>query len=239
MRTMRTRSTEPMNARELPAYSIAEAAHYLRMPTATLRSWVLGRFYPTGRERRFFRPIIELPNRERPQLSFVNLVEAHVLDAIRRDHEVALKHVRTALAFLAKQQLRSRHPLAEQDFVTDGLHLFIEEYGRLINISRDGQLAMRAVVDAYLERIERDVKGLPIRLFPFTRRRTLDEPRAVVIDPTVSFGRPVLIGTGIPTAVIAERYKAGDSMDDLAADYGRTRLEIEEAVRCELQVEAA
>jgi uncharacterized protein (DUF433 family) len=98
---------------------------------------------------------------------------------------------------------------------------------------------MRAVIDAYLERIERDAKGLPVRLFPFTRRRALDEPRAAVIDPTVSFGRPVLIGTGIPTAVIAGRYKAGDSMDDLATDYGRTRLEIEEAVRCELQGEAA
>jgi uncharacterized protein (DUF433 family) len=236
---MRTRPPEPMNTRELPAYSIAEAAHYLRMPTATLRSWVLGRYYPAGHEQRFFRPVIELPDRGRPRLSFVNLVEAHVLDAIRRDHEVALKHVRTALAFLAKHKQRSRHPLAEQDFVTDKVHLFIEEYGRLINISRDGQLAMRSVVDAYLERIERDAKGLPIRLFPFTRRRTLDEPRAVVIDPTISFGRPVLIGTGIPTAVIAERYKAGDSMDALAADYGRTRLEIEEAVRCELQVEAA
>jgi uncharacterized protein (DUF433 family) len=236
---MRRRSHEPTNVRELPAYSIAEAAHYLRMPTATLRSWVLGRYYPTGQGQKFFPPILEIPDRRRPRLSFINLVEAHVLDAIRRDHEVALKHVRTALAFLAKQQPHSRHPLAEQDFVTDRVHLFIERYGQLINISRDGQLAMRAVLDAYLERIERDAKGLPVRLFPFTRRRTLDEPRAVVIDPTVSFGRPVLIGTGIPTAVIAERYKAGDSMDDLAADYGRTRLEIEEAVRCELQVEAA
>jgi uncharacterized protein (DUF433 family) len=236
---MPSRSSGLVKARELPAYSIAEAAHYLRMPTATLRSWVLGRFYPADRGPRFFHPVIELPDRHRPRLSFVNLVEAHVLDAIRRDHEVALKHVRAALIFLTKQQPQSRHPLAEEDFETDGVHLFIERYGQLINISRDGQLAMREVIKAYLERIERDAKGLPIRLFPFTRRRALDEPRAVVIDPTVQYGRPVLIGTGIPTAVIAERYKAGDSMDDLATDYGRTRLEIEEAVRCELQVEAA
>ncbi len=239
MRPVREGVPQVVRARELPAYSIAEAAHYLRMPTATLRSWVLGRYYPIDNGRRFFRPVIELPDRKRPQLSFVNLVEAHVLDAIRRDHEVALKHVRTALSFLARQSPQSKHPLAEQDFVTDGVYLFIDRYGELINISRNGQLAMREVVKAYLERIERDEKGLPTRLFPFTRRRTLDEPRAVVIDPSVSFGRPVLAGTGIPTAVIAERYKAGDSMDDLATDYGRTRLEIEEAVRCELQLEAA
>jgi len=52
-----------------------------------------------------------------------------------------------------------------------------------------------------------------------------------IIDPYVYFGRPVLVGTGIPTAVIADRYKAGDSVDDLANDYGRQWLEIEEATR--------
>ena len=61
----------------------------------------------------------------------------------------------------------------------------------------------------------------------------------MVIDPHVSFGRPVLVGTGIPTAVIAERYKAGESIDELAGDYGRGPSEIEEAIRCELWLEAA
>jgi uncharacterized protein (DUF433 family) len=76
------------------------------------------------------------------------------------------------------------------------------------------------------------------RLFPFTRKRQPDEPKAVVIDPYVSFGRPVLAGTGIATAVVAERYKAGESIADLAEDYGRQALEIEEAIRCELSVQA-
>jgi uncharacterized protein (DUF433 family) len=61
----------------------------------------------------------------------------------------------------------------------------------------------------------------------------------VVIDPRISFGRPVLAGSGIPTAVIADRYKAGESVDELADDYGRKRLEIEEAIRCELAERAA
>ncbi|MFQ5925967.1 MAG: DUF433 domain-containing protein [Terriglobia bacterium] len=92
---------------------------------------------------------------------------------------------------------------------------------------------------AHLRRIERDPAGFAVRLFPFTRKRELEEPKVVVIDPYVSFGRPVLVGTGIATAVIAERYKAGESIDDLTDDYGRQRLEIEEAIRCELQLEAA
>jgi uncharacterized protein (DUF433 family) len=45
----------------------------------------------------------------------------------------------------------------------------------------------------------------------------------------------VLKSSAVPTAVIADRYKAGESIADLAEDYGEEPLNIEEAVRCELQ----
>lgn len=224
--------------RELAAYGIPEAAHYLRMPEATLRSWVIGRFYPTEAGRKFFKPLIPLPDNKQRLLSFMNLVEAHVLDALRREHEIPLGKVRKALGYL-RQKFPSRHPLADQRFETDGLNLFVTKYGTLINLSQGGQLAMRKLLESHLRRVEWDDRGLAVRLFPFTRKREPEEPRVVVIDPYVSFGRPVLVGTGIPTVVIAERYKAGESVDALADDYDRKRLEIEEAIRCELEVEAA
>lgn len=223
----------------MPAYSLAEAAHYLRLPPSTLRAWVRGQRYRLrdGRER-FFRPLIQLAEPRLRLLSFVNLVEAHVLDAIRREHEVSLQKVRRALDYLAKY-FDSRHPLADQRFETDGVDLFVRKYGELVNIAQSGQIEMRRVVEAYLRRVERDEAGVVARLYPFTRKRHPDEPKLIVIDPRVSFGRPVLAGTGIPTAVIAERYKAGESIDDLAADYDRERLDTEEAIRCELEVQAA
>lgn len=171
-------------------------------------------------------------------LSFTNLVEAHVLDAIRRKHQIPLDKIRLAIKYL-HQEFGSEHPLADNRLETDGLDLFVSEYGRLINITRAGQIAMREVLENYLKRVERDPRGTAIRLYPFTRKREIDEPRLVVIDPAVSFGRPVLVGTGIPTLAIAERYKAGESVPHLASDYGRSREEIEEAIRCELQLEAA
>lgn len=224
--------------REMPAYGINEAAHYLGIPKATLRSWVLGRHYPTGVGKQFFRPIIELPDKDQRLLSFVNLVEAHVLDAIRRAHGIALWRVRKAIDYL-KKQLDSRHPLAEQRFVTDKVDLFVEMFGQLVNISQEGQLAIKELIEAHLRRIERDCFGLPIRLYPFTRQRKPDEPKIIVIDPHISFGRPVLAGTGIATTIIAQRYKAGESIEELAEDYGRSRSEIEEAIRCELWLDAA
>ena len=80
---------------------------------------------------------------------------------------------------------------------------------------------MRNLIKAHLRRIDRDQSGIAVRLYPFTRKRQPDEPKLVVIDPAISFGRPTLKGTGIPTAVVASRYKAGESIEELAADYGR------------------
>jgi uncharacterized protein (DUF433 family) len=44
------------------------------------------------------------------------------------------------------------------------------------------------------------------------------------MDPRVEFGRPVLKVSAVPTAVIADRYKAGESIADLADDYGEDPL---------------
>jgi uncharacterized protein (DUF433 family) len=222
--------------RYLPAYSTYDVARYLNIPQATLHSWVKGRHFQSAGKSQFAKPLIDRPHSS-SQLSFINLVEAHVLNAIRRNHKISLRKVRSALDFL-KRNFNSEHPLAENTFETDRIHLFIQKYGQLINASQDGQLAMRELLEAYLHRIDRDISGGAIRLYPFTRNGGADEPRAVVIDPFISFGKPVLAGTGIPTAVIAERYKAGENIDELSDDYGRQRSEIEEAIRCELDVAA-
>jgi uncharacterized protein (DUF433 family) len=223
--------------RLVPAYTVAEAAHYLRMPEGTLRSWVAGRLYPAGGKSKLSRPLIHLDDQEGQYLSFINFVEAHVLAAIRRNHGVKLPKVRTALAYV-RRQFRVEHPLIDQAFQTDGLDLFVERYGDLINASREGQRAMKEIIGVYLERIEWDAKGLPVKLYPFTRdtqaeAAPLSDPRFVVMTPTISYGRPVIAGTGIPVSSIYERYKAGDSVADLARDFRLEISAIEEAIRCE------
>jgi uncharacterized protein (DUF433 family) len=223
--------------RRSPAYSVAEAAHYLRMPEGTLRSWVVGRWYPVAGQTKRSRPLIHLDDPQRQYLSFINLVEAHVLAAIRRRHGVKLPKVRTALDYV-KRHFQVERPLIDQTFQTDGMDLFVERYGDLINTSREGQQAMKEIIRVYLRRIERDAKGLPVKLYPFTRDTESEaspktDPRVVVMNPAVSFGRPVIAGTGIPVSSIYERYKAGDSVANLAQDFNLETGAIEEAIRCE------
>ena len=58
-----------------------------------------------------------------------------------------------------------------------------------------------------------------------------DDSRRVRINPFVSFGKPVIAGTGISMAIIAERSYAGESVRELSRDYGVSSENIEEAVR--------
>lgn len=220
------------NAAEAPAYFLAEAAHYLHLPTATVRSWALGRRYPTEAGTGVFAPLIAVVDPARGLLSFLNLVELHVISSVRRVHKLKLKAVRRAIDYLRKK-FPSEHPLIDRQMLTNGKDLFVEQYGELVNISEQGQLEMKIVLDAFLKRIRRDEKGIPIQLFPFTRPRIETSPEFIAIDPRVCFGKPCIAGTGIPTRIIAERHEAGDSIALLAEDYGRPTEEIEEALRYE------
>jgi uncharacterized protein (DUF433 family) len=204
--------------------------------------WVVGQDYEAAGRRRILRPIISPASSHPPALSFINMVEAHVLTVIRYQHGISFQGARRAVEYL-NRELHSRHPLAEEQFETDGINLFVERIGVLLDVSAPGQLAMREILSALLRRIERDDRGLATRLYPFSRRpdppALNDSPRLVVIDPRIGFGRPVLVGTGVTTSTIAERFDAGESIEELAADYDRPPVEIQEAIRCELKRDAA
>lgn len=219
--------------RNIPTYSIGDAARYLRIPRSTIRSWTVGHSYRVKDGSSFFHPLIDISKDKPYLLSFTNLVEVHVLRAIRQHHKIQLNKVREALDFIG-DRFQVPHPLAKEDFRTNGVDLFIERYGELINVSRVGKEELKEALNAHLERIEPDDSGLAIKLYPFTRSDEIDNPRLVVIDPRIAFGRLTIAGTGIVTDILKERYKAGDSIEDLAFDYDCSRLSIEEAIRCEL-----
>jgi uncharacterized protein (DUF433 family) len=229
---MKAQSRVYDDARCNPSYGLSEAAHYLHLNSSTFRTWMSGARRTSNDRRRVAAPLIKTPAGQGTNLSFINLVEAFVLSSIRYKHGVSLQKVRAALDYV-ERTLKIAHPLASARFLTDGSDLFVEEFGKLISASESGQTAMRSMLSAYLQRVEHDETGMAIRLYPWTRTGEAGEPKIVVIDPFVSFGRPCVAGTGVPTASIAERYKAGESMDELAEDYGITRPQVEEAVRCE------
>jgi uncharacterized protein (DUF433 family) len=221
----------------VPLYSAGEAAHYLSVPIATTTSWVQGRNYPTRSGLKRFKPLIHAACDDPWELSFTNLVEIYVLSSLRKHYRLRLHNVRSALTYV-ERETRIEHPLAHQGLLTDGASQFIERFGELINASADGQKAMKDVVRLYAKRIDADADGLASRLYPFTTPSIESAPKVIAIDPSVSLGRPFIRGLGVSTAILAERYKAGDSIAVLAEDYECEASFIEEAIRCELPLAA-
>lgn len=206
----------PDDIRDAPAYGVSEAARFIRIPRATLAYWTRGR-----------RPLIEPPQPGGP-LSFNNLVEAHVLRALRSVHGAGMASVRSALSY-AEEQLDISRLLLHDELLTSGGDLFLQELDHLINLSRSGQLALRKLLKDCLNRVERDDQRLPFRLYPVLPRESANA-KAISINPRVSFGRPVLADTGVSTRALVDRIDAGEGIPELARDYDLAESQIHDAV---------
>lgn len=75
--------------------------------------------------------------------------------------------------------------------------------------------------------------GSPVRLYPFSRDPAPNAPRAVLMDPAFRFGQPILAGRGLPTSALGDRFRGGEPIADLVADYRLRQEEVEEAIRYE------
>lgn len=211
---------------DLPAYSAAESARFLGIPVTTVRAWIRGQPYMTKSGERFFRRVIVPADPETGSLSFGNLVETYVLGSLRRVHGVPLHNIRSAIE-RTRVEFHTEHPLSDLDLLTDRTDVFVEQFGEYLNLSKDGQIEMKAQLVDCLRRVEKDSAGIPRRLFP------RKDHSGIVIDPRVNFGRPSIAAAGIPTEVVFERFSSGEDLDFLAKDYRCERPLIQEAVEYE------
>jgi uncharacterized protein (DUF433 family) len=216
------RTTAKEDLRYQPLYSSTEVGRYARVNPGIVRAWT----------RAGDRSSIVVPAAKSSPapLSFINLVEFHILVALRKTHKVPMQKIRRFIEY-GKRTYGVEHPLAELDLETDGSEVFVRELGFSVNASRGGQIALPKVLSQYLRRIERDPAHIPIRFYPLTYEAS---PKLIVVNPAVAYGRPVIEGTRITTRMVFERYSGGESLLDIAADYELNISAVEEALRCEI-----
>lgn len=218
--------------REMAAYSFRDVALSLRLPVSTLRAWTRGQ---PG-----FEPLFNIPKDSRgfSELSFYNLIESYVIVQLRRKHHLSMAKVRWSIEYL-QNLVNAVHPIVEADLFVVGTDLFIKHGLRSVNLTRAGQYPIEGVIRDLLERVDKGPFGFE-RFYPQmlnSKGVVSKQYRPIVVDPEVSFGRPRIAGTGIPTSVIADRYRALESMTSIAEDYYtsvakvRAALVFEEEIR--------
>ncbi|MGH7565622.1 MAG: DUF433 domain-containing protein [Gemmatimonadota bacterium] len=228
---------EDTDPRDLPAYSYTDASKALGIPPTTIGAWVRGQRYRRKSDTGFFEPVIRRPDPDDTRLSFKNLIEAHVLRSLRTSHDVGLGAVREALR-IAEERYGIERLLIHADLKTSAGELFLDQYERLVTLSKAEQLVIRETFHDFLRRVEYDESSLPRLLFPITATEGDDRVPVISISPYISFGRPTISRTGISTAAIRARVDAGESVRHVADDYRLEPFEVEAALRYEVGVAA-
>jgi len=221
-----------------PLYTVAEASHFLGVPDSTFRSWVKGYVRRSGgRADVRGEPIVTVVPGQRVRLAsvpFVGLAEGLVLAGIRRAG-VPLQRIRPAVQVL-RDELGIPHVLASKRLYTDGaevLYDFAErsddpdaEDVRQLVVVRHGQYVFNEVIDQYLQRIEfaDDDYAKLIRLPGY-------QAATVVVDPRRGFGQPIFGDGGARVEDALGMFWAGESLADVAVEYGVPEPQLEDALR--------
>jgi uncharacterized protein (DUF433 family) len=234
------RTTEDI--RELPSYSITEAAFYLNIPPSTLKTWFRGYRSPMGRRHP---PMLKPADGRRLLLSFYNLVEAQILEAARRRH-VSTKRLRIAVEW-ANETLPGPHPLLTHEFKSAGKRIFVQKLTEgTVEASRFGQIVSEKMVPTltkFLKSIVRGPDDLPIELHPIRPSRRAKNKEAdrekrvyvlegpLAINPRICSGRPVVKGTDVLASMLRQRAHANESLSDLAKDYDLDSREVYKVIK--------
>jgi len=144
---------------------------------------------------------------------------------------VSLQRIRRARDYLA-QTLNSELPFAEFRLQTEGRHVLLA----LQQIERDAQLGRLIVADASGQIAWQPLIGERFAEFDYEEGLALiwhvaGRESPILIDPRVSFGAPTV--RGIPTWALKGRWTAGESLEELQADFRLPREEVLQALEFE------
>lgn len=218
-------------------YTVPDAARLSRVSTGRIRRWMRGYRFRTKKKEHHSRPLWHGqldPIGHCLALGFLDLIEIRFVDAFRKAG-VSWSMLRAAHE-RGVRMFNTDHPFCTQRFETDGRGLFVELHNEtgeptLLEIVRD-QHVFAQITRPFLKDLEFGADNELLRWRPETRRRL------VVLDPTRSFGRPIVLRHGVPTEILAGATSACGSIEEVSRWYEVPTDEIEDAVEFEQQLAA-
>lgn len=216
-----------------PLYGVGEAAGYLGVPPSTLMDWAYGyRWRRADGRLATAGPVITAvrPGRRHGAvLPFIGLAEAYALAAFRRAG-VPLQRVRPAIDAL-RHELGMEHPLASRRLYADGAEILYDYAQRAedspeLVVVRSSQLVFAEGAAArYLRWVQFAADGYA-QVIRLPQYRLAE----VTVDADHAFGRPRFVRGGAEVANVAGLCLAGEAAETVAAEFGLTQADVEEAV---------
>lgn len=205
----------------VPNYPVRDAARYARITPQTIRSWQrLG----DNRGR------VAAHREKGDGLSYLQLIEVAVVAGARRAG-VRLGTIRRARDYIARE-FKSEFPFAQHEFATDGRHLLLKVFGedadpgarKWLSADESGQFAWDTII------------GFTLKSFEYERDIAVSwhvagPESGIIIDPRVAFGAPNL--RGLPTALLRDRWAAGEPLQETSEDFGIPVEDVREALQFE------
>lgn len=215
-------------------YTFHEASRLTRIPLRDLRRWLDGYSY---RDRKHQESIAidplwktEFSDEQVDGISFHDLLEVRFVHAFRH-HGVSLQTIRVA-SQRARELFATDYPFTSRQFRTDGRTIFasaMEETGEteLLDLVKR-QYAFRKIIEPSLYRgIEFNQDQVATRWYPSPRSK------AVVLDPEVAFGKPIVTDGGVRTSILYEAFEAEGDKDFVAKLYEVPASAVDAAVAFE------
>jgi len=224
-------SSSPDEVKILPAYTLAEAARYVGVSERTLRTWFRGSPSRSTIEGAFRRaavkPILPTEAGPREPLSFLDLIEAHVLFSLRKSYKFPMSKVRVAMEYLGTfgDDLTA---LAREDFFHDHGDIYLGRDERLLSLTERGQMADKTILESGLHQITYGSDGYANEYYPLFNNTP---QRDFVINPAINYGYISIAKKGIGADALAARYQAGEKMSDIARDCGVSLEDVVESIR--------
>jgi len=171
------------------------------------------------------------------ELSFWDLFEVRFVETFRAQG-LSLQFIRK-VATKARAEFKTQHPfaLSGSKYLTDRKRIFrlvAEETGEKTHDVLSGQYEMYETIERVLEKgVEFNPKTLLAEEWP-----PYAECPRVTINPRYAYGHPVIGGKKIPTAALYRLWKAEGNQERVAACYGVTSNEVDEAIEFEVRLSA-
>lgn len=219
-------------------YTFPEAARLTKIPVRDLRRWLDGYSYrDKKRESVSVDPLWEpeLAGDDLDGISFHDLLEVQFVHAFR-EHGVSLHAIRAA-SLRARELFKTDYPFTSQRFRTDGRTIFasaIEETGEteLLDLVKQ-QYAFRKVIEPSLRAgIEFGADEMAARWYPSPRSK------AIVLDPAIAFGKPIVTHGSVRTSILSEAFNAEGNKNLVARLYEVPVAAVEAAIAFEERLAA-